>query len=201
MGLMYGFTTETLDYYESNAAKFRKDTADADMSEIMAEFTALLPEGGCVLDWGCGTGRDSRALLDMGYSVVSADASAEMRRVAEELFGIGIRREAFGELGEEGAFDGIWANASLLHVPKEELPGVFQIAHRALKESGVLYASFKLGGFEGMRNGRWLTDLGEESLSELLQPCFDIVQMRVTDDVRPERSGEKWLDSLSRRRS
>ena len=198
---MHEFTTETLDYYERNADKFRKDTADADMSGIMVEFTALLPKGACVLDWGCGTGRDSRALMEMGYSVVSTDASAEMRRVAEELFGISIRCEAFVELGEEGVFDGIWANASLLHVPKEELRGVFQTAHRALKESGILYASFKLGDFDGIRNGRWFTDLGEESLSELLQPCFDIVQMWVTDDVRPERSGEKWLNSLSRRRS
>ena len=191
----------TLAYYERNADAFCGDTANADMSVIMREFTALLPEGAYVLDWGCGVGRDSRAMLDMGCSVVSTDASAEMCRKVRELFGVDARCEVFDELGESDVFDGIWANASLLHVPKAELSGVFQVAHRALKKGGVLYASFKLGCFEGMRNGRWFTDLDEESLAGILELCFDVVKVWVTDDVRPGRCGEKWLNSLSRKRS
>ena len=190
----------TLGYYESNACAFCDDTAGAAMSATLTEFVSLLPVGASVLDWGCGTGRDSRALLDGGFVVTSTDASPAMCRAAKELFGVDAICEGFEDLDEAACYDGIWACASLLHVCKDNLRRTFEIACNALKSDGVFYASFKLGDFEGMRNGRWFTDLDEESLELLLQPVFTVARMWVTGDVRPGRGDEKWLNCLARKR-
>ena len=191
----------TIDYYERRANEFARDTANADVSGILREFTALLPANATVLDWGCGTGRDSKHMSDMGLSVVSTDASPAMCNQARELFGIDARCEGFADLSEESEYDGIWACASLLHVGKYDLPAVLHKACLALKPQGVIYVSFKYGNYEGMRKGRWFTDLDEEALATLLQPEFDVIRMWVTNDVRPGRAGEKWLNCLSRKRS
>lgn len=191
----------TLDYYERHVSAFADSTAGVDMSAILSEFALQLPEGATVLDWGCGTGRDSKALCNRGFNIVSTDASPSMCRMAKELFGVDARCESFGDLDEECVYDGIWACASLLHVLIADLPFVIEKARRALKQNGVFYASFKLGDFEGMRGGRWFSDLDERALKELLQPGFDVIRIWTTEDVRPERAGEKWLNSLSRKRS
>ena len=104
------------------------------------------------------------------------------------------------ELDEVDAYDGIWACASLLHVRPEELPDVLASAARALEEKGVLYCSFKFGDFRGYRGGRWFTDLEEGTLSVLLEPCFDVVRMWASPDVRPGRGEEPWLNCLATRR-
>ena len=193
-------TDGTLGYYNREADAFAHDTAQADVSELLAEFTTLLRPGATVLDWGCGTGRDSRAMLDMGITVISTDASPAMCSKAAELFGVEVACESFDELTAKDEFDGIWACASLLHVKREDLPAVLRKAHGALKSQGVLYASFKFGSFEGMRKGRWFTDLNEEGIAELAGDDFDIERIWVTEDVRPERKSEKWLNCLLRKR-
>ncbi|MGI6220252.1 MAG: class I SAM-dependent methyltransferase [Coriobacteriales bacterium] len=191
----------TVGYYDREVDAFAANTAHADVSDLLSSFTSLLPPGAAVLDWGCGTGRDSRAMLDMGFAVTSIDASASMREKAAELFGVEVTRESFDDLNVESAFDGIWACASLLHVRRSELPTVLRKAHKALVPGGVLYASFKYGSFEGLRGGRWFTDLDERSLAELVPDGFDILRMWITADVRPERRDEKWLNCLLRRHS
>lgn len=192
---------ETIRYYDEHADAFVRDTAKADVSEILCEFVALMPDGAAVLDWGCGTGRDSRSMLDRGFAVVSTDASHAMCAAAKDAFDIDVRCEGFDDLDAEDAYDGIWACASLLHVRKHDLPALFERACAALKSYGVLYVSFKLGDFEGMRAGRWYTDLDGAALEDLSQPCFEVLKVWITGDVRPVRSEEKWLNCLLRKRS
>lgn len=79
-----------------------------------------------------------------------------------------IRNERFQDLVDVEAYDGIWACSSILHLPKAELPGVLALMVRALRLHGIIYTSFKLGGFDGMRNGRYFSDFTEPELRDLI---------------------------------
>ena len=192
---------KTLDYYDRIAEEFAADTRDADVGELHALFLSHLPAGGRILDLGCGSGRDSRLFRDKGYEVVAVDGSRELCKIASSLIGQEVLCRTFEELDFEEEFDGVWACASILHVPSERLPGVIARISRALKRGGFFYASFKYGVFEGERNGRYFTDLDEAGFAELIAafPEFEIVETRITSDVRPGRAEEKWLNVVVRK--
>jgi len=93
-------------------------------------------------------------------------------------------------------FDGIWACASLLHLPLVDLPNVLNNCFKALKNNGVMYVSFKYGDYEGFRNGRYFTDLNEEKLNNLLSKIsFKLKEIKITEDARPDRD-ELWLNII-----
>ena len=192
---------KTLDYYDRIAEEFAADTRDADVGELHALFLAHLPAGGRILDLGCGSGRDSRLFLDTGYPVVAVDGSSEFCKIASALIGQEVLCRTFEELDFEEEFDGVWACASILHVPSERLPGVIARISHALKRGGFFYASFKYGVFEGERNGRYFTDLDEAGFANMIAgfPEFEIVETRITSDVRPGRAEEKWLNVVVRK--
>ena len=192
---------KTLDYYDRIAEEFAADTRDADVGELHALFLSHLPAGGRILDLGCGSGRDSRLFLDKGYEVVAVDGSREFCKIASSLIGQEVLCRTFEELDFEEEFDGVWACASILHVPSERLPGVIARISRALKVGGFFYASFKYGVFEGERNGRYFTDLDEAGFASLIAgfPEFEMVETRITGDVRPGRAEEKWLNVVVRK--
>ena len=192
---------KTLDYYDRIAEEFAADTRDADVGELHALFLSHLPAGGRILDLGCGSGRDSRLFLDKGYEVVAVDGSREFCKIASSLIGQEVLCRTFEELDFEEEFDGVWACASILHVPSERLPGVFARISRALKRGGFFYASFKYGVFEGERNGRYFTDLDEAGFAKLVAGFteFETVETRITSDVRPGRAEEKWLNVVVRK--
>ena len=192
--------SETNAYYEAHAATFVEGTVVASMAEALNAIASMLPSGGQILDWGCGSGRDSKAFREMGFAVTSTDASATMCVEALKATGTVVRHEAFDQLREVGIYDGIWACASLLHVQPDELPGTLARAADALRDAGVFYCSFKLGSFAGVRDGRWFTDLGEPELTALLEPRFRVSRMWVSGDVRPGRGGERWLNCLATKR-
>lgn len=191
----------TLQYYQQNADEFVEGTISADMHDARARFLKLLPLHAFILDFGCGSGRDVRAFLEQGYGVDAVDGSAELCRMASEYTGISVKQMLFGELSATEQYDGIWACASILHLPKVELVDVLQKVADALKTCGVLYTSFKYGEFEGIRGGRYFTDLTENSLGELIVkvPSLRIVDTWITNDVRPGREEERWINILARR--
>lgn len=193
-------TDPTLSYYERNAASFASATVGARMDDALEAFASLLPSGACVLDWGCGSERDSRALRAMGFDVTSVDASPAMAEAALRETGTTVCVETFAELAEVASYDGIWACASLLHARRDELPDILGRASRALRDGGVLYCSFKYGTHEGLRHGRWFSDMDKDRLSQLLVPRFEPVRMWRSADVRPERGDQLWLNCLVRKR-
>ena len=192
---------KTLSYYNQNSASFTGTTLDVEFSEIQDTFLGYLPEGALILDFGCGSGRDTRYFLTKGYDVEATDGSEEMVRIASENTGIEVKHMLFQELDEAEKYDGIFACASILHVKYQELPDIMTRLHRALKKNGILYVSFKYGDYEGERNGRYFTDMTEAKFDGLLNdvPPFLIVQEMVTEDVRPGRSDEKWLNVFLRK--
>ena len=193
----------TLDYYNNNAHSFTSDTLDVEFSDIQDRFLAELQPGTLILDFGCGSGRDSRYFLQKGYRVEACDGSEEMVKAATQNTGIPVKQMLFSELDEQERYDGIFACASILHVPSAELPDIIGKMKEAVKKGGVLYVSFKYGTFEGVRNGRYFTDQTEESLRQILDQVggLDVISTGITGDARPRREDEKWLNVLLRRSS
>lgn len=188
----------TLQFYEDNAETFVSGTVNADMHEARQRFLQLLPSGASILDFGCGSGRDAKVFLELGYRVDAVDGSSELCRIASEYTGIPVKQMLFQNLSAVNRYDGIWACSSILHLPRRELIDVLQKISTALKADGVLYTSFKYGEFEGIRNGRYYTDLTEESFELLMTEITSLLIEAnwVTGDVRPRREDERWLNIL-----
>lgn len=191
---------DTLVYYEKNAESFADETADIDFSAVQDLFLSKLKEGASILDFGCGSGRDTRDFLQRGYWVTALDGSAELCRIAAERTGIPVIQMDFNDFNVKDKYDGIWACSSILHLPKQELKSVLIHMEKALHNDGIIYTSFKYGDFSGMRNGRYFIDFTEDSfrtfVSEIEQLMIE--EIWLTDDVRPGRQDEKWLNTILR---
>lgn len=148
----------TLEYYAANADAFASSTVNVAFSDVQRRFESLLEAGARVLDFGCGSGRDAKHFQETGFAVDAVDGSPELCRIASRLTGLPVRCMRFEELAAEAVYDGIWACSSILHVPSDQLPEVLARMADALKPNGVVYTSFKLGEFEGMRHGRYFCD-------------------------------------------
>lgn len=191
----------TLDYYRNHAQDFSDGTVAVDFTTTQERFLHYLQPGDSILDFGCGSGRDSRCFVERGYVVTATDGCAELVELARAHTGLPVRLELFQALEDMELYDGIWACASILHLPSEELVEVLGRLHRALKPGAYLYASFKYGDFAGESRGRYFTYLTERSLTELLArtPDFESVEQWVSEDVRPGRERELWLNVILRR--
>lgn len=192
---------ETLGFYDRNCTEFAEGTRLADMSDARLRFSMCLPPKGKILDFGCGAGRDTKAFFEAGFRVEAVDGSKELCASASEYSGIAVKQMLFNELEASEYYDGIWACASILHLPREELADVIGKIERALKYGGVLYASFKYGTYEGMRNGRYFTDFTEEKLKSFWESVTDmsIFDMWISQDVRTDRKERQWINLLARR--
>ena len=191
----------TIQYYQQNAEQFSRETRSVDFSQNQDKFMSKLKKNDTILDFGCGSGRDTKCFLEHGFQVEAIDGSEELCRLAGEFTGIKVKHLLFQELAEKNIYDGIWACSSILHLPKQELIEVIQKMSLALKSKGIIYTSFKYGTFEGERNGRYFTDMTEDSFEEILQATkeLQIEEQWITSDVRPERGNEKWLNLILRK--
>lgn len=192
---------DTLDYYNRNAVSFVESTRHTDMQPVQDRFLAFLKAGDFILDFGCGSGRDTRYFLEKGYRVAAADGSTECVKLASAYTGIEVKELLFQDLNEFFVYDGIWACSSILHLPKGELLPVFRKMCNALKIPGVIYTSFKYGEFEGERNGRYFTDFTEDSFRDFIREIPELVteECWITGDARPGKGDEKWLNIILRK--
>lgn len=193
----------TLDYYNSNAKDFVSGTVGVSFTDIQDIFLEYIPNGGKVLDFGCGSGRDTKYFLSKGYDVDATDGSEELCKIASEYAGVKVKQMLFEELDEIEKYDGVWACASLLHVEKKLLPDIMKKIVFATTTDGVVYMSFKYGDFEGVRNGRFFTYLTEESFREVLKAVPELVieKLWTSADVRAERGEERWLNIVLKKRA
>lgn len=190
----------TINYYDKNAADYACDTSDLEFSGIQDMFLEYLKDGAAILDFGCGSGRDSNYFLQKGYQVTALDGSAKLCRIAEEQTGIPVIQMDFNDFDEQDKYDGIWACSSILHLPVQELKNVLIHMEKALHDGGFIYTSFKYGDFSGMRNGRFFIDFTEDSFRTFISDIEKLVieKLWITNDVRPGRQDEKWLNMILR---
>ena len=189
---------KTLKYYNKNAQSFASGTVSVKFTEVQDKFLEKLNPDAYILDFGCGAGRDTKYFLSRGYQVDAVDGSEQLCRIASEYTGIKVRQMLFQELDEKEKYDGIWACASILHLPKKQLREVLENMYAALKSEGWIYTSFKYGKFEGERNGRYFTDFTTDTFKEFIHDMhgLKIEEHWITGDVRPGRGEEKWLNLL-----
>ena len=157
----------TLDYYETYAKDFFSQTINVDMQNVYQPFLENLPKGKqAILDVGCGSGRDSVFFANKGFEVVAIDGSKSLIDLAKQTdTRIDWQCLRFHEIAKQSwqnQFTGIWACASLLHVPFEELPKLLNDLILCIKSDGILYASFKYGDAEREKDGRFFCDMNEQ---------------------------------------
>lgn len=189
---------KTIEYYNKNVELFVSSTKDVEFNKMQNMLLKYLKKGDYILDLGCGSGRDSKAFLEKGFKVVSVDGSEKLCNIASSYIGQEIIFTTFQNFKSDIKFNGIWACASLLHLPYKDLKEVIKNLRNNLKEEGYFYLSFKYGEFEGERNGRYFTNMTEKKFRNLIKDIleYEIVEEKITSDARKGREEEKWLNII-----
>ena len=200
---MRALSARTIGHYEANAERFWLGTRDHDVNQNIDALVRALPGEGPhrVLDFGCGPGRDLVSLSLLGVEAVGLDGCAQFCAMAREHSGCTVLHQDFLDLRLADAdFDGIFANASLFHVPNERLPEVLGRLNAALRPSGVLFSSNPRGqdqeGWNGARFGSY------HSLEAWTAYLVDAGFTHVEHYYRPPglpRDQQPWLASVWRK--
>ncbi len=134
--------------------------------------------------------------------MTACDASEAMADLASLYIGRPVLRMSFEQVPFREHFDGVWACASLLHVPRHRMIGTLDRLGAAMKAGGAMYASFRYGRGVTIRDGRLFSDHNEESLEGLLRnsPELEICEAWRTTDLRTDHSDVRWLNALLRKR-
>ena len=188
-------------YYEAHADEFIKRTAEIALDDLYQPFLSRLPEHAQILDAGCGTGRDGAIFQAAGYRVTAIDASPAMVHAARSR-GLQARVLTFQRMKFASEFDGIWACASLLHVPHKEIPNVLDRFASALKPNGILYVSLKEGSGERVaKDGRFFSYFRQDEFAELLTEGRRFTLLKSWPTHAADSSGKDWpwLNFLAQR--
>lgn len=191
-----------MEFYDTHAREYSESTLNVDLRDLHNRFLTELSPGAHILDAGCGSGRDTKAFLSKGFRVTSIDASSKLAALASAFTGIRCEILRFQEMGFKEEFDGIWACASILHVPRTEIGDVMCRFIRALKPAGTLYVSLKEGDGERMaEDGRFFSYYTADSFRQLLTrfPALQEVAFWKTEERRSNTHCESWLSFLLRK--
>ena len=194
--------TRTVSHYNDNALSFWEGTRDHDVSQNYDSFLSAfdLNQKVDILDFGCGPGRDLAYFKALGHRAVGLDGSLKFCRMAQNDAGCSVLHQSFLSLDLQlRRFDGIFANASLFHIPRQELPRILLQLHSALRPGGILFSSNPRGNseqFSGERYGHFMEF--EVSSSYLKNAGFKVIDHY----YRPKGSlcaEQPWLAILSQK--
>lgn len=194
--------SRTLAYYERNARQFCSSTLRLNLNSLYIPFLKELPPGARILDAGCGSGRDTKAFAAKGYRLTAIDASPALARIAAESSGQPCEVLCFQEITFKTEFDGIWACASLLHLPRVEIRDVLRRFAKALKRNGLLYMSLKKGKGEGIAaDGRFYCYYEMNECKKLLigDGHFKIIKSWETFGKDSAGRKQTWLNLIARK--
>ena len=194
---------DTIKAYNAQAdaycGRFDRDTPD----EQLTAFITGLPLSAHVLDLGCGTGRSSALMIEAGLSVDALDATEAFVDMAREQFGIEVRHATFEDVTATDTYDGVYANFSLLHAPKVEMPGHLSRLWRALKDDGLLHVGLKTGtGEKRDKIGRFYSYYTDSEITGLLTDAgFRVDNRWFGSDKGLDGTVAPWLILHARKRS
>lgn len=167
----------TLEYYNKNAKIYCEQTLVGNMEENYNKFLKHLQSNAYILDFGCGSGRDSKYFIDNGYKVKAIDGSVEMCKLASEYINQNVDCMKFEELSDINTYDGIWACSSILHVEKENFLSVLDKMIKSLKDNGVIYTSLKIGTGYEIKEGKYYNYLTKDEMIEILNQLSSNVKL------------------------
>ena len=193
----------TIEHYENNAEAFWAGTKDHDVSQNIDAFLAALPTNKAldILDVGCGPGRDLLRFKSLGHKPIGLDGSATFCRMATEHSGCPTLNQTFVNMDlPDTSFDGVFANASLFHVPSSELLNVLRKLHACLRVGGILFTSNPRGSTEGWQGQRYGHYLELDSTKVFLEQAgFELLEHYYRPKGKPIAQ-QPWLAIVSRRR-
>jgi SAM-dependent methyltransferase len=188
-------------FYRQHASDYFERTVDAQVQGMYGPFLELVPRAGRILDVGSGSGRDVKAFRDRGFDACGIDGSPELVGLAKAYIGDFFEVREFEEISYPQSFDGIWAFASLLHLPKKRLTPILARLRHALKPSGVILASVQLGDGEAvLSDGRYYSYYSApDFIQAFCEAGFEVQHSWITDDTVRGPGGPKWVNVLGRR--
>lgn len=184
--------------YGKIASKYQKEHSDIEeIGKYADSFISMV--NGNVLDIGCGPGRDAHYFEENGLFATGIDITPEFLAMAKEnspssdFISMDARHLSF----TEGSFDGIWACASLLHLPKADFPNAIGEACRAMKDDGTLFLSLKKGsdeGYVGEENKRYFSYYSEDEITGILESNgFHVISLET------EEKKDTWISIFAKK--
>lgn len=191
----------TIDWYQTNAEAYFSETAHLDNSNLLSQFLKDVPRHAPVLDLGCGSGRDLKAMIDLGYQAIGLEPAPALAALAKQnAKAVILQMTAEDAVIPSESFGGVWACASLLHVDRGELPDLLARIAAWLKPAGSFYTCFKDGSHDTIdARGRHFTNFTLAEASALVEAAgFELISAWQTESIVPGRV-QVWNNILARK--
>lgn len=191
----------TIQYYNNQASTYEATVANINLPDQWRTFASHIKPKGKILDVGCGGGRDILHFQSLGFTVEAIEPATELANIARKKTNAKILELSIEELKAECEFDGVWACASLLHVPILNFQQAIQRISNATKAFGYIYISLKEGSGEVRKpDGRLFSNFTESQVGRIIEniDSLEIVKSWITEDAA-ERANIRWLNFLLRK--
>ena len=192
----------TIEYYDNNAKKYFDLTVNANMQLQYDSFLKFVKREGKILDFGCGSGRDSLYFKNHGYDVTAIDGSEEMCKLARVYTGLDVRCMDFNDFHEVDSYDGIWACGSLCHIERKDMLDMLIRLRDALMEDGHIFIAMKKGlGEEITEEGRYYTYLEFDEMEDLAEKAnLKNMMVYMSKSVSNPNESKYWNNFILKRK-